>query len=130
MEIELLSINGAGAIRILERFGFRLTLEGGKIKIAFRGEQKLPKHIVDVLIAALKSDKNSAAVFLKDRQANHKGWLAAYEAWEKDTDPANDKAHRQQLALMAVAGQLPFYEDGENDAGVDAWIRWANQAGK
>ena len=126
--MDISSIDGINVVKWFEKTGFRISVEEGDMVISHHhGEWKPPRHIVVNHLVVLKENKNSALNYLKERKAGHEAWLAAYEAWQNDPDPANDAAHKKRIAESAVAAGLPFYEDGENDHGPEAWLRWAQQ---
>lgn len=50
-------------------------------------------------------------------------WLAIYEQWEADPDPAYDVSWVEKLAGVATLHGLACYENGVDDAGAAGWRR-------
>jgi len=126
-------MNVSAAIEELEAMGFEFGLSHGypneEIRYSFNGPGSPDPVRAKPLLVAVKESRDEAVEVLRIRKA-HMAWIEVWDQWSKDKNPGNDAVHTKRLATAAIIGELPFYEDGEHDAGPDAWRRWAAQFDK
>lgn len=111
------------ALRRLEQGGFRFNLNGGKLTYAYHGDLPLPEQWARSLLEEVRANRVAVESILRARQE----WIEAFDEWSNfQTEvPARDASYLSRLAELAIAGQLPCYEDGETDAGPPGWRRLA-----
>ena len=126
-------MNAAAAIEQLESMGFEFALSHGypdeEIRYSYKGDGRADTEKIRLLLQSVKQYRNAAVEVLRVRKA-HLAWIEVWDQWTEDENPENDAVHANRLATAAIIGKLPFYEDGERDAGPGAWRRWASQFDK
>ena len=126
-------MNAASAIEQLQAVGFEFSLSHGypdeEIRYSYKGNGRADTEKIRLLLQSVKQYRNAAVEVLRVRKA-HLAWIEVWDQWTEDDNPENDTVHANRLATAAIIGKLPFYEDGENDAGPDAWRLWARQYAK
>lgn len=111
----------------LEKMGYELSVsDGPEPNIRYQNPSLSAEPTVALFyLQRLKRNKNQAIAIIRANKAAQQ-FAEVYEQWCQDPDSANDADYVDQLAQIAIAGRMPFYEGGECDPGPDAWLRWAD----
>jgi hypothetical protein len=118
------------AVIELEKLGYQFHLaveDGVVVGLVYRHPGELPPaDVVEPHLAALKAGKWAAVDFLQQRYVQQ--WVEAMERWEADDDPGQDSRHLRELADLAIAGGLPFYDcfDDFRNTGEAGWNQFVD----
>lgn len=54
-------------------------------------------------------------------------YSAIWDRWQRDPDANDDCSYIDQLAQIAIAGNMPIYLNGLANAGPAGWRQWADE---
>ena len=109
-------------------FELKVNEEKGKVSIRHLHGVRPPDEVCQEKFDEIRERQAEVLAYLRMLpifRECYRAWVAAYDDWRADPDPAHEQQHMTNYALAAIRLRVPFYNDAGLNLGQVGWQLWA-----